>query len=135
MKVFVTGGTGAIGNHAVPAIVRAGHIVDDEPLTKRAYADALAAAAGSRRGLGLRAGWRYCSVTVQRRSHDRCVSAMRVSGKHPGGCPCTQAHAKAGRPRQRPSISGPDNRALCKPPVSRRHLPVVAETAGLSNSR
>src|SRR6266536_3467045 len=68
MKVFVTGGTGAIGGHAVPALVRVGHtvtalartaekaallvpagtynIVDDEPLTKRSYADALAAAAG-----------------------------------------------------------------------------------------
>jgi len=27
MKVFVTGGTGAIGGHTVPALVRAGHIV------------------------------------------------------------------------------------------------------------
>jgi nucleoside-diphosphate-sugar epimerase len=27
MKVFVTGGTGAIGGHAVPALVRAGHMV------------------------------------------------------------------------------------------------------------
>jgi uncharacterized protein YbjT (DUF2867 family) len=27
MKVFVVGGTGAIGGHAVPALVRAGHTV------------------------------------------------------------------------------------------------------------
>lgn len=27
MRVFVTGGTGAIGGYAVPALVRAGHMV------------------------------------------------------------------------------------------------------------
>lgn len=27
MKVFVTGGTGAIGGHAVPALIGEGHIV------------------------------------------------------------------------------------------------------------
>ncbi|QRP44833.1 NAD-dependent epimerase/dehydratase family protein [Amycolatopsis sp. FDAARGOS 1241] len=63
MKVFVTGGTGAVGGHAVTALVRAGHTVTG--LARTPASAALLAARGGFR-CSTPPGWRSGSTGTTR---------------------------------------------------------------------
>jgi len=61
MRVFVTGGTGAIGGYAVPALIRAGHIVSalarsDAKAEMLRNEGAIPVRACSGKGLGVESG-------------------------------------------------------------------------------